>query len=163
MAIKINVLVAESLQELKRLYHKHPVHLHGRIRMLYLIKSGVTDSTQSLSTHLLVVPRVIQRWKNTYLTGGIDKLLNYEKGKRKSNGVITPSISAVIKEQLSCPTPAFTSYIDLQQWVQENHLPTVSYRVVYHHATVKLKASLKVARKSHVKKDLAAVDIFKKP
>jgi len=50
----------------------------------------------------------------------------------------------------------------LQQWLQQNHLPTVSYRVVHHHAHNKLKASLKVARKSHIKKDAAAVEDFKK-
>ena len=88
--------------------------------------------------------------------------MSYDKGKHKSNGIITPAISAAIKEQLSSPTSAFTSYIDLQQWLQENHLPTVSYRVVHHHATVKLKASLKVARKSHIKKDEDKVESFKK-
>ena len=110
----------------------------------------------------MVGSRAIQRWKNDYLAGGIESLLNYEKGKHKSNGIITPAISTVIKEQLSSPTSGFTSYIDLQQWLQENYLPTVTYRVVHHHATVKLNASLKVARKSHIKKDLEAVDVFKK-
>ena len=162
MALKIKIIVTEDLQELKRLFHKHPVHLHSRIQMLYLIKSGVTDSTKVLCNHLLVGSRAIQRWKNDYLAGGIESLLNYEKGKHKSNGIITPAISTVIKEQLSSPTSGFTSYIDLQQWLQENYLPTVTYRVVHHHATVKLNASLKVARKSHIKKDLEAVDVFKK-
>jgi hypothetical protein len=162
MASKIKIIVTEDLQELKRLYHKHPVHLHSRIRMLYLIKSGVTGSTKVLCKHLMVCARAIQRWKNDYLVGGMDKLLSHEKGKHKSNGIITPAISAVIKEQLSSPTSGFTSYIDLQAWLQEHHLPTVSYRVVHHHATVKLNASLKVARKSHIKKDLAAVEGFKK-
>jgi len=162
MARKIKVIITESIQELKHLYHKQPVHLHSRIQMLYLIKSGTTDSTKILCSHLLVGPKAIQRWKKDYIDGGIDKLLSYEKGKHKSNGIITPAISAAIKEQLSSETSAFTSYKDLQQWLQENHLPTVSYRVVHQHATVKLKASLKVARKSHIKKDLAAVADFKK-
>jgi len=100
--------------------------------------------------------------ENDYLIGGIENLLHYEKGKHKSNGIITPTISTVIKEQLSSPTSGFTSFVDLQQWVQENHLPTVTYRVVHHHASVKLKASLKVARKSHIRKDLVAVEDFKK-
>jgi len=33
----------------------------------------------------MVGSRAIQRWKNDYLVGGIDNLLNYEKGKHKSN------------------------------------------------------------------------------
>ena len=162
MASKIRITVIEELGELKRLFHKHPVHLHSRIQMLYLIKSGVTESTKVLCKHLLIGSRAIQRLKNDYQSGGINKLLRYEKGKHKSNGIITPAISAVLKEQLSSPSSGFTSYIDLQQWLQENHLPTVTYRVVHHHATVKLNASLKVARKSHIKKDLAAVEDFKK-
>lgn len=80
----------------------------------------------------------------------------------KSNGIITPTINAHIVEQLSNPLNSFTSYIDLQQWVQENHLPTVSYKVVHSHAKYKLGASLKVARKSHIKKDVNAVEDFKK-
>ena len=162
MASKIQITVTEELLELKRLFHKYPVHLHSRIQMLYLIKSGFSDSTKVLGKHLLVGSRALQRWKNDYLSGGINKLLKYEKGKHKSNGIITPAISAVIKEQLSSPTAGFTSYIDLQQWLQENHLPSVTYRVVHHHATVKLNASLKVARKSHIRKDPAAVEDFKK-
>ncbi len=162
MSSKIKIAVIEDLHTLKRLFHKHPVHLHSRIQMLYLIKSGFSDSTKVLCKHLLVGSRAIQRWKNDYQSGGINKLLKYEKGKHKSNGIITPAISAVIKEQLSSPTAGFTSYIDLQQWLQENHLPTVTYRVVHHHATVKLNASLKVARKSHIRKDPAAVEAFKK-
>lgn len=88
--------------------------------------------------------------------------MTYERGKHKSNGIITPAINEQIVEQLSSPTSAFTSYIDLQQWLQENHLPTVSYRVVHHHAHTKLKVSLKLARKSHIKKDDKAVEVFKK-
>lgn len=162
MAIKIKITVIESLEELKRLFHQHPVHLHGRIQMLYLIKSGVTNSTKELASRLLVDARTIQCWKGDYLEEGLAGLLKYTRGSNKSNGIITPAISDLIKDQLSSPTSAFTSYKELQQWLHENHLPNVTYRVVNHHAKIKLKASLKVARKSHIKKDEAKVEIFKK-
>jgi hypothetical protein len=162
MAFKIKIRVTESLEELKRLFHSHPVYLHSRIQMLYLIKSGVTDSTKELASRLLVDSRTIQCWKGDYLKGCLAGLLNYIRGKNKSNGIITPMISELIKEPLSSPTSAFTSYKALQEWLQENHLPNVTYRIVNHHAKTKLKASLKVARKSHIKKDEAKVEIFKK-
>ena len=162
MAFKIKITVIESLETLKRLFHSHPVHLHSRIQMLYLIKSGVTDSTKELATRLLVDVRTIQCWKGYYLTEGLAELIKYTRGSYKSNGIITPAISDLIKEQLSSPTSAFTSYKGLQQWLQENHLPNVTYRIVNHHAKTNLKASLKVARKSHIKKDEAKVDVFKK-
>ncbi len=72
MASKIKITVIENLPELKRLFHKHPVHLHSRIQMLYLIKSGFSDSTKVLGKHLLVGSRAIQRWKNDYLSGGME-------------------------------------------------------------------------------------------
>jgi hypothetical protein len=162
MAIRCQLLIQESSADLKSLFRKHPVHLHPRIHMLYLIKSEIMDSTNDLSEKLLVSTRSIQHWKKAYAQGGIAQLLIYERGKHKSNGIITPSINELIIEKLSSPSTAFTSYIDLQQWLQENHLPTVSYRVVHHHAHSKLHASLKVARKSHIKKDAVAVEHFKK-
>lgn len=162
MALKSHLSIQENLIELKHLFRKHPVHLHSRIQMLYLIQSKVTDSTNDLSERLLVTTRAIQHWKKAYSQGGIEQLLCYERGKNKSNGIITPAINQLIVEKLSSSSTAFTSYIALQEWLQENHLPTVSYRVVHHHAHSKLKASLKVARKSHIKKDATAVEDFKK-
>jgi len=161
MAARKDLIIKERIEELKQLFHRHPFHLHGRIMMLYLIKSGITNHTGDLASRLLVKRRVIQTWKSLYATGGIEQLLNYQRGKHKT-GIITAEISVKIKEQLSSPTSAFTSYKQLQQWVQENHLPNVSYRIVNHHAKIKLKASLKVARKSHIKKDEEKVTTFKK-
>jgi hypothetical protein len=130
--------------------------------MLYLINSGVTDSTKVLSSHLFTGTRVIQTWKRLYEKDSLKGLLNYQRGKNKSNGSITEPIHAAIREQLSSPTSAFTSYRALHEWVKENHLPEVGYQTVYLHAKVRLKAKLKVARKSHIKKDVATVDGFKK-
>ena len=162
MAIRRQLLIQESSSDLKLLFRKHPVHLHPRIHMLYLIKSEVTNSSNTLSEKLLVSTRAIQHWKKAYAQGGIAQLLVYERGKFKSNGIITPAINGLIVEKLSSPTAAFSSYIDLQQWLQQHHLPTVSYRVVHHHAHSKLKASLKVARKSHIKKMQWLLSILKK-
>ena len=162
MSRKTILIIQESATELKQLFRKHPYYLHPRIEMLYLLKTNFSDSPGILATKLLVTMRSVQFWQKAYAQGGIEQLLSYERGKHKSNGIITPAINEQIVKRLSSPTSAFTSYIDLQQWLQENHLPTVSYRVVHHHAHTKLKASLKVARKSHIKKDDKAVEDFKK-
>lgn len=162
MAKKITLTVTESIEELKRLFHLYPYHLHPRIQMLYLIKFGITDSTKVLSTHLFTGTRVIQTWKRLYEKDSLKGLLNYQRGKNISNGGISELIHAAIREQLSSPTSAFTSYRALHGWVKENHLPEVSYQTVHFHAKVRLKAKLKAARKSHIKKDVATVEGFKK-
>lgn len=130
--------------------------------MLYYIKSNTTNVTKVLAEKLMVSIPTIQGWKNAYSSGGLENLLKYERGKNKVNGAITPAINKAIVEQLSSPRSAFSNYVDLHQWLKENHLDNVSYRVVHHHAHTKLKASLKVARKSHIKKDALAVELFKK-
>ena len=162
MALRKHITITEGIQELKQLFHKHPHYLHPRIKLLYYLKSKITDRTKELSEKLLVSTTTIQEWKNAYASGGLAELLKYERGKNKSNSTITPEISKVIEEQLSSPTSAFSSYVDLYQWIKEKHLENVTYRIVHHHAHTKLKASLKVARKSHIKKDEKAVEDFKK-
>lgn len=162
MATRKHIIITETVQELKQLFHKHPHYLHPRIKMLYYLQSKVTNRTKDLSEKLLVSATTIQAWKNAYSSGGLKELLTYERGKHKTNATITPEINKVIIEQLSSSTSAFTSYIDLYQWLKENHLENVTYRIVHHHTHTKLKASLKVARKSHIKKDAKAVEDFKK-
>ena len=66
MAKKIEIIVIESCDELKHFYHKHPIYLHSRIRMLFLIKSGITNSTKELADKLMTGTRIIQTWKRIY-------------------------------------------------------------------------------------------------
>jgi hypothetical protein len=49
MALKSQLSIQESIADLKHLFRRHPVHLHSRNQMLYLIQSRVTDSTNDLS------------------------------------------------------------------------------------------------------------------
>lgn len=162
MALRKQITITETVQDLKQLFHKHPNHLHPRIKMLYYLQSNITNKTKDLAEKLLVSISSIQDWKNAYASGGLKELLQYERGQNKSNATITPEVNKIIAEQLSSPTSAFTSYTSLYQWLKENHLENVTYRIVHHHTHTKLKASLKVARKSHIKKDEQAVDDFKK-
>ena len=162
MATRKDIIITESAEELKQLFHKQPHHLHSRIKMLHYLQSNVTNKTKELSEKLLVSTTTILAWKNAYLSGGLKELLTYERGKHKTNATITPEINKVIVEQLSSPTSAFTSYVDLYHWLKENHLENITYRIVHHHTHTKLKASLKVARKSHIKKDAKVAEDFKK-
>ena len=90
MAKKITLTIKESLEELRRLFHTHPHHLHPRIQMLYLIKSGITDSTKVLSSHLFMGTRIIQLWKRLYEKSSLKGLLTYQRGKKKNNGLLPP-------------------------------------------------------------------------
>lgn len=161
MAYSKKLLIKEDLKDLKKLRSKHSSYLQIRISMLILIKNDTIHSKRGLAKALGVSPTSIQDWKDAYISGGLEKLLFVSKINKKPT-LFTPAINDSILKRLSSPTDAFVSYKELLTWVQENFLPSVNYFMLYQHVTRKFKTKLKVARKSHIKKDSDAVDVFKK-
>ena len=67
-----------------------------------------------------------------------------------------------IHRRLTSPKDAFTSYVDLINWIVENYIPNgINYHTVNKYVKRHFGAKLKVSRKSHIKKDENAVDTFK--
>ncbi|MFN8332007.1 MAG: winged helix-turn-helix domain-containing protein [Saprospiraceae bacterium] len=60
------------------------------------------------------------------------------------------------------PKNGLAGYIELQQWIQKEFKKEVRYNTILKYAMRNFGSSVKVARKSHVKKDEMAVDTFKK-
>lgn len=56
-----------------------------------------------------------------------------------------------------------TSYVELQLIIEEELGEKIAYGALYSHCRGKHKSRLKVARKSHHKKDEKAEELFKKP
>lgn len=56
----------------------------------------------------------------------------------------------------------FTSYKQLHAWVDSNLHKGINYNSLRHYVKRKFGASLKVPRKSHIKKDVEAGEVFKK-
>ncbi|HEY0299080.1 MAG TPA: winged helix-turn-helix domain-containing protein [Arachidicoccus sp.] len=53
-------------------------------------------------------------------------------------------------------------YVELQEWIEKEFQKEVKYNTVLKYAMRHFGSSVKVARKSHVKKDEQAVAVFKK-
>jgi len=56
-----------------------------------------------------------------------------------------------------------TSYVELQLLIEEELKEKVVYGTLYSHCRRNYQSKLKVARKSHHKKDEKAEELFKKP
>jgi hypothetical protein len=70
---------------------------------------------------------------------------------------------SAIENRLHSPKDAFTSYIDLINWITENYMPQgVNYQTINSYVKRKFGAKIKVARKSHINKNDDLVDSFKK-
>jgi transposase len=161
MAKSLVITVKESIEDLKSLYSKAPVHLRARYKMLFLIAGGCY-STNELAARTGVNRNSIAIWKRRYNCGGLAQLRSDERG-----GDFKSEISAVdkkkIEEKISDPKDAFTSFGQAQAWLKEELGIDKQYHAVNKYLKRNFGAKLKVGRKSHVKKDEAAVAVFKKP
>lgn len=163
MALAKKIIVKESEKELKTLLRKQPVHLKNRIQMLVVLKRNeVGLSKQSLAKILKINHNTAQEWRSKYSKAGVEGLLSDGRVGFKPS-VISTELHLAIKERLYSPKDAFTSYVDLIQWITQNYMPDgVNYQTVNSYVKRKFGAKIKVARKSHIKKDGTAVDSFKK-
>lgn len=163
MAKSKSISVKESEVELKRLLRQQPIHLRNRVQMLLVLKGSEHSlSKNELSKILKINHNTAQRWRKTYCEKGIDALLSDGRVGFKPS-IINNEIHQAIEERLTSPKDAFTSYIDLINWIVENYLPEgINYHTVNKYVKRHFGAKLKVARKSHSKKDENAVEVFKK-
>lgn len=163
MAKAKNIVVKETLQELKQLLkEQHKQTMRNRIIMLQQIKqSDVPLSKNELASLVGVNHNSIQKWRRLYESKGIKGLLEQTRGGKRRE-VITLLAHAAIEKRLKSPSDAFISFEELRKWVDEHFIPGIKYVTLNAYVKKHFGAKLKVARKSHIQKDLHAVNTFKK-
>ncbi len=105
--------------------------------------------------------KTIYTWIKVYRDGGLELLLSSNKGGNNTP-LIEQGTKEALAEKLSDPLAQITSYTELLDWVQEHYQSNINYATLYKHCRVHHHSVLKVARKSHHKKDEQAVEAFKK-
>lgn len=140
----------EKLQEL--LKANRNAQVRRRIHLLLLIRAGQVKSGAQAARHLAVHRNTIRNWLLLYQNGGLEELLRIEQGAPKA-------------EQKTLPEPVFRAllarldadgfpdgYLQVQRWLKEEFDLSVSYKTIHGIVYYRLKAKLKRARPSHVKK-----------
>ena len=150
---------SSQLQEI--LNQQKTVTSYRKIQALYLLKSGkiktVTDIAIALGVHRVTV----QRWFKEYSDRGLESLLVVRQ-KAGSPQKISKIARAGLKERLKDPSNGFKSYGAIQKWVYSEYGENIDYKTLHGIVRYKLKAKLKVPRKSSIKKDVERVESFKK-
>lgn len=130
-----------------------------RLQMLYLFKSGQATNRIKAAQMLAVNRMTIGRWLQIYEKEGLAGLLSIKtRSNRKLS--IPPCILHVLKHELEKPE-GFSSYKAIQIWLEQKFTLSIPYKTVHGIVRYRLKAKLKVGRKSHVKKDQQKVDEFR--
>lgn len=130
--------------------------------MLIEIKnSEALLSKNELASRLGVNHNSIQSWRTKYIKSGITGLLTDGRiGFKKA--ILSKDSHKKIEKKLNETSATFTSYKQLHQWVDSNLHKGINYNSLRHYVKRNFGASLKVARKSHIKKDVEAGELFKK-
>ena len=89
-------------------------------------------------------------------------LKNGRKGTAGKPSVFTEQEHRRIEQKLNNPKNGLAGYIELQQWIAQEFNKDVKYNTVLKYAMKHFGSKVKVARKSHVKKDEGTVQLFKK-
>lgn len=162
MAKTIELTIKESEEHLKYLLRQQTKLLQqGRVKALLLIKQDKVQYTYQLADKLKRGRRTIYDWLKSYQENGIEGYLTVlSRGKRKEK--LTLEEKRAIALKLQDPSTGITSYVELLHWVNRQFRKDIPYHVVYNYCRSHLNSRLKIARKSHHKKDEQAVEAFKK-
>jgi transposase len=159
-----SIIVKESLSELKKLLKTTPRLIFPRIRMLLEIKKNEKSggiSKRNLAELIGVNHNSIQTWRTLYLQGGFDNLIKYTKNEGRPT-ILSDVEHEAIKAKLNDSKNGSCGYIELLDWVETTFKKEIKYNTLLKYANREFGSSVKVARKSHVKKDPEAVSALKK-
>lgn len=163
MAIPIQLTIKESLKELKALQRGQGELLSKRMRVLIELKkhekTGI--SKRDLADITGINHNSITKWRKMYIAGGVSVLLLHGRvGFKKS--LISKSEHTAIEKKLKDPKNGLRGYVELLDWVNKEFKKEFKYITILKYATRHFGSKIKVARKSHVKKDEYLVESFKK-
>lgn len=134
--------IRETPEELRRLTAEatSPYNL-TKIRALYLLKTQEVKTITNLATMLEVNRITLHRWFDKYKKGGLKLLLNnkYANGRRRK---IPPDAMQALVQRLNHANSGFTTYCDVQTWLEEKYGVNVSYKVVY--STIRYQLNLPI-------------------
>ena len=162
MALPKQLFIKESIKELRTLQKNQTPLIIKRLNVLIAIKKAGSDkSRRTLSEELNVSPTSIDAWRDMYEKGGIDLILKHKKtGFKKS--IISEPEHRKLEKLLNNSQNGIIGYVELVDWIKKEFNKDLLYITVVKYVQRHFGAKVKVALKSHIKKDEQAVEVFKK-
>ncbi len=164
MARPFQLTVKESVQELRKLQRKSGSLISKRLLMLIEIKrheeSGI--SKRELSKITGINHNSIVKWRNQYKKEGIRPLLTHGRVGGFKKSIISSEEHKKIEKKLNDPRNGIRGYSELLEWVNKELGKDMKYITLLKYTQRHFGSKIKVARKSHVKKDETLIGTFKK-
>ena len=154
MSLPKQLVVKESLTELKALLKKASPLIALRLRVLIEMKKNEKTgiSKRSLATIVGVDPNSVQTWRMVYSSGGLEAIQKHGKtGFRPS--VFTEQEHQAIGDKLKNPNNGLRGYVELLTWAEKEFKKEIKYNTLMKYSVKNFGSKIKVARKSHIKKE----------
>lgn len=155
--------IKESESEIKKLIKTSTRILSKRFQALLIFKryekTGI--SKRQVADEIGVNHNSIQTWRSAYISGGIEQLKTHSNIGYK-HCLIEGAQEKALEEKLNDPSNGIVGFVELLDWFNTSFNTDIKYKTFHGFVVRKFKAKIKVARKVHVKKDVEAVEAFKK-
>ena len=163
MASPKTFTIKESESELKKLIKTSPAMIAKRLQALLVFKRNQDTgiSKRLVADEIGVNHNSVQTWRSVYIEGGIELLMSHSNiGYKPSK--INDEQEQALKEKLNNPQNGIVGFIELLDWFNKTFKTDINYKTFHGFVVRKFDAKIKVARKAHIKKDVQAVEAFKK-
>lgn len=161
MPKKIDISIKESVDYLVKSYSKSTSRLQqDRIKTLLFVAEKKYHFQSDIAKKLGRNEKTIRQWLNQYATEGFSGLMSVKSGGNNTR-TLSDKVIDLIEQKVTDANSTITSYVELQFLLEEQTNEKVAYGALYSHCRRKFKSKLKVARKSHYKKDSNAEAFFK--
>jgi transposase len=163
MAKALYIEVLECRKILKGLLRTAKPWERPRLLMLLeMQKAGEVGITkETLMQRVGVCGQSINNWRKAYRNGGLSQLLSHKKTGFKPS-VFSSEEKVELGKLANNPKNGIVGYVELQRWVKEQFDKDVKYITLVKFMQHNFQTKIKVARKSHIKKDIQMVEDLKK-
>ena len=163
MAHPKTLVIKETEKEITNLLKQSIPFIGQRLRVLLILKQNEKEGISKREVAKLagVDPNSVQNWRTLYLNSGIDGLLKHQKTGFKPS-VFNAIEHNMLETKLNNSQNGLQGYVELKDWIEKESGKTFNYNTLLYYCIRNFKSSVKVARKSHIKKDENEVNTFKK-
>lgn len=163
MASAKKIIIKESVNEIKKLIKNSKQMITKRLQALLVFKEneeyGV--SKRFVAKEIGVNHNSVQTWRSLYINGGINLLMSHSKIGYKPS-LISKVQEDDLKKKLDDPYNGIVGFVELLDWFNTTYQTNIKYKTFHGFVVRKYGAKIKVARKTHVKKDIEAGETLKK-
>jgi transposase len=163
MSLPKQLIVKESIAELRKLQKKSNFLIANRLKVLIEFKkhekTGISKRAVAENTGLN--HNSVQTYRKLYIQGGLPLLMHYAKKEGRPAHITKPEHKK-IEAKLKDPKNGLRGYVELLTWVEKEFGKAIKYNTLLKYVIRHFGSKIKVARKSHVKKNNEDVGAFKK-